>query len=132
LSGVAIPKSLHSRWRDGHRTTTDIPLRRAEQVTTDRVLVEKNRGGTAQSGAFRAFEGVPCWPLLRPWSRFRPAVRVVPLGIGPNLSRIRLGGVPLRWSHACLLQLPATDAKIFPILSRFPAGPCPRLRSTSL
>lgn len=48
------------------------------------------------------------WPLLRPWSRVRPAVRVLPLSSGPNLSLNRLGGFPLRWSHPCLLQLPAT------------------------
>ena len=32
----------------------------------------------------------------------------VPLGPGPNRSRIRLSSVPLRWSHACLLQLNPT------------------------
>lgn len=93
-----------SRTRHGRLTTTKTHRGAAGQVRAEQILTCKNRGGTAQSGAFRAFEGVPFWPLLRPWSRVRPAARVVPLSAGPNLSRSRLSGVPLRWSHACLLQ----------------------------
>ena len=65
-------------------------------------------------GPFAHSKACHAWPLLRPWSRVRPAVRVVPLGLGPNLSLNRLSGIPLRWSHPCLLQLPTTDTAAKP------------------
>ncbi len=82
-------------------------------------------------GPFAHSKACHAWPLLRPWSRVRPAVRVAPLGLGPNLSLDRLSGIPLRWSHACLLQLPATDTAAKPDLIKVSCRPVPALAKHS-
>jgi hypothetical protein len=93
-----------SRRDDCPEATTRSRRGDAGQVMDEQILAQETVAERLEVGPFAHSKTSHMWPLLRPWSRVRPDVRAVPLSSGPNLSLNRLGGVPLRWSHPCLLQ----------------------------